>query len=112
MEDEGQLQSGAEVLWPCACACRARKELASIFSRIIQARRGSDSKEDDMLQSFIDSRYEKVPFHYKPPASTSRSSKGVNFHAFGVLVLFLFIIGCDVFTPQGLILEGSSAQGV
>ncbi|EIE21542.1 sterol 14 desaturase [Coccomyxa subellipsoidea C-169] len=39
---------------------RARKELASIFSRIIQARRGSDSKEDDMLQSFIDSRYEKV----------------------------------------------------
>ena len=40
---------------------RARKELARIFSRIIQARRDSNSKEDDMLQSFIDSRYEKVP---------------------------------------------------
>ncbi len=40
--------------------CRARKELAKIFSRIIQARRGSNTKEDDMLQSFIESRYEKV----------------------------------------------------
>ncbi|KAK9908024.1 hypothetical protein WJX75_001750 [Coccomyxa subellipsoidea] len=39
---------------------RARKELASIFSRIIQARRDSNTKEDDILQSFIDSRYEKV----------------------------------------------------
>ncbi len=39
---------------------RARKELAKIFSRIIQARRESNTKEDDMLQSFIESRYEKV----------------------------------------------------
>lgn len=47
---------------------RARKELASIFSRIIQARRHSNTKEDDILQSFIDSRYEKVPIPDTMPA--------------------------------------------
>ncbi len=39
---------------------RARKELADIFARIIQTRRESKAQEDDILQSFIDSRYEKV----------------------------------------------------
>jgi len=35
-------------------------ELSSIFARIIQARRDSKAKEEDILQCFIDSRYEKV----------------------------------------------------
>lgn len=39
---------------------RARAELARVFSRIIQARRTSGAQEDDILQCFIDSRYEKV----------------------------------------------------
>ena len=39
---------------------RARAELSRIFARIIQARRESKAKEEDMLQCFIDSRYEKV----------------------------------------------------
>ena len=43
-----------------AWADRARKELADIFATIIKARRASGSQEDDILQSFIDSRYEKV----------------------------------------------------
>ena len=36
---------------------RARKELAGIFAKIIQVRRGSGKREDDMLQAFIDSKY-------------------------------------------------------
>jgi sterol 14-demethylase len=36
---------------------RARKELASIFSKIIQNRRASGKQENDMLQSFMDSKY-------------------------------------------------------
>ena len=43
-----------------ASPCRARVELSSIFARIIQARRDSKAKEEDILQCFIDSRYEKV----------------------------------------------------
>ena len=44
-----------------AClARRARAELSRIFARIIQARRGSAAREEDILQCFIDSRYEKV----------------------------------------------------
>ena len=39
---------------------RARAELSRIFARIIQARRDSKAREEDILQSFIDSRYEKV----------------------------------------------------
>ena len=41
-------------------ARRARAELARVFSRIIQARRASGAHEDDILQCFIDARYEKV----------------------------------------------------
>ena len=40
--------------------CRARRELSHIFNRIIQRRRASGSREDDILQCFIDSRYEKA----------------------------------------------------
>ncbi|KAH7442743.1 hypothetical protein KP509_03G102100 [Ceratopteris richardii] len=36
---------------------KARKELANIFSKIIQNRRGSGRSEPDMLQVFIDSKY-------------------------------------------------------
>ncbi|CAK0784520.1 hypothetical protein CVIRNUC_007724 [Coccomyxa viridis] len=39
---------------------RARAELSRIFARIIQARRQSKAGEEDILQCFIDSRYEKV----------------------------------------------------
>ena len=41
-------------------ARRARAELSRIFARIIQARRQSQGGEEDILQCFIDSRYEKV----------------------------------------------------
>ena len=41
-------------------ARRARAELSRIFARIIQARRQSKAGEEDILQCFIDSRYEKV----------------------------------------------------
>ena len=43
-----------------ALLCRARAELSRIFARIIQARRESQATEEDILQCFIDSRYEKV----------------------------------------------------
>ncbi|KAH7296629.1 hypothetical protein KP509_26G031400 [Ceratopteris richardii] len=36
---------------------KARKQLAEIFSNIIQNRRASGKKEADMLQAFIDSKY-------------------------------------------------------
>jgi hypothetical protein len=36
--------------------CRARKELRSIFSKIVQARRASGVKEEDVLQQFVDAR--------------------------------------------------------
>ncbi|KAL3157764.1 hypothetical protein ABBQ32_012190 [Trebouxia sp. C0010 RCD-2024] len=36
---------------------RARAELAKIFAKIIATRRATGSKEDDMLQVFIDSKY-------------------------------------------------------
>jgi sterol 14-demethylase len=36
---------------------KARKELASIFAKIIQNRRASGKREEDMLQAFIDSKY-------------------------------------------------------
>ena len=36
---------------------KARKELASIFSKIIRNRRASGKREEDMLQAFIDSKY-------------------------------------------------------
>ncbi|KAK9831328.1 hypothetical protein WJX81_002868 [Elliptochloris bilobata] len=39
---------------------RAREELSRIFSKVIRARRASGAREDDILQCFIDSRYEKV----------------------------------------------------
>ena len=44
-------------------ARRARAELSRIFARIIQARRQSKAGEEDILQCFIDSRYEKVRGH-------------------------------------------------
>ena len=40
--------------------CRAREELSRIFSKVIRARRASGAREDDILQCFIDSRYEKA----------------------------------------------------
>ncbi|CAN6470557.1 unnamed protein product [Victoria cruziana] len=36
---------------------RARKRLADIFARIISARKAADRSENDMLQTFIDSKY-------------------------------------------------------
>ena len=39
---------------------QARKTMASIFSRIIAARRASGIKEEDMLQTLIDAKYQKV----------------------------------------------------
>ncbi len=39
---------------------RAREELSRIFSKVIRARRASGAREDDILQCFIDSRYEKA----------------------------------------------------
>ena len=41
-------------------AGRAREELARIFSQVIRARRASGACEDDILQCFIDSRYDKA----------------------------------------------------
>ncbi len=38
-------------------ACRARKELAGIFSKVIQGRRAAGRSEHDLLQHFMDSRY-------------------------------------------------------
>lgn len=38
----------------------ARKRMTEIFSRIIAARRSSGVKEEDMLQTLIDARYQKV----------------------------------------------------
>ena len=35
----------------------ARKQLSAIFSKVIQARRASGVKENDVLQTFIDARY-------------------------------------------------------
>ena len=42
---------------------RAREELSRIFSKVIRARRASGAREDDILQCFIDSRYEKARHH-------------------------------------------------
>nr|QKY15112.1 sterol 14 desaturase (STE14) [Polytomella parva] len=39
---------------------RARKELSSVFSKIIRARRASGAREEDVLQQFIDARYQNV----------------------------------------------------
>lgn len=38
----------------------ARKAMADIFAGVVAERRASGAKEDDMLQWFIDARYEKV----------------------------------------------------
>jgi cytochrome P450 len=37
-------------------ACRARQQLRDIFAKIIQARRASGRREEDVLQQFIDGR--------------------------------------------------------
>jgi hypothetical protein len=38
-------------------SCRARKELARLFSKVVQRRRASGEKGNDVLQTFIDSRF-------------------------------------------------------
>lgn len=54
------VSSSVSALRRSAVLRRARAELSRIFARIIQARRESKVKEEDILQCFIDSRYEKV----------------------------------------------------
>ncbi|PNW86578.1 hypothetical protein CHLRE_02g092350v5 [Chlamydomonas reinhardtii] len=39
---------------------RCRKDLAAIFAKIIRARRESGRREEDVLQQFIDARYQNV----------------------------------------------------
>ena len=39
---------------------RAREQLAKIFGQVIGARRASGAREDDILQCFIDARYDKA----------------------------------------------------
>jgi hypothetical protein len=62
--------------WLHARECRARQELARIFSRIIRSRRASAAHEDDILQCFIDSRYEKA-FPFPLQAQNRRSNAAV-----------------------------------
>ena len=44
-----------------AAACRARKQVAAIFKKVIENRRATGTKEDDVLQ---------VRVHASPPAAT------------------------------------------
>ena len=60
------LSRGAVAADVACMARRARAELSRIFARIIQARRQSKAGEEDILQCFIDSRYEKVRGHLNP----------------------------------------------
>ena len=41
----------------------ARKDLAAIFDKVIQARRESGTSEPDVLQTFIDARYKVSDIH-------------------------------------------------
>ncbi len=61
------LQQSASLELPLTLLRRARAELSRIFARIIQARRESKATEEDILQCFIDSRYEKVGPHILIP---------------------------------------------
>ena len=45
--------------------CRAREELARLFSKVVQRRRASGEKGNDVLQTFIDSRCTSGCLHCK-----------------------------------------------
>lgn len=53
---------------------RARKELSSIFAKIIRARRANGNREDDVLQQFIDAKYQNV---YNGRATTEEEITGL-----------------------------------
>lgn len=53
---------------------RARKELSEIFAKIIRARRASGNREEDVLQQFIDAKYQNV---YGGRATTEEEITGL-----------------------------------
>lgn len=57
-----------------ANTCRARKELAGIFSKVIQGRRAAGRSEHDLLQHFMDCRYKVA---YGGRATTDEEISGM-----------------------------------
>lgn len=57
-----------------ATPCRARKELAGIFSKVIQGRRAAGRSEHDLLQHFMDCRYKVA---YGGRATTDEEISGM-----------------------------------
>jgi len=44
----------------CDRVCRAREEMRAIFQKVVTARRASGRREEDVLQQFIDAKYQNV----------------------------------------------------
>lgn len=44
----------------CISSYRARKQLGDIFAKVIRERKARGAQEDDLLQVFIDAKYQRV----------------------------------------------------